>query len=632
MYLMIARNTLISRAGLNKILLARRQEEACASLQKILLKFQEIKTFASEIHTETHLIRPMLKLLGYAYESKPKFFEEQIKGPDVALFTSEENRVKNSSLWGTKEYYSNTLGILLLKRYGRNLEEGISGFFLEFENRIPIYQTLYLLKKTRTPWGMLTDGKYWILIRRPASYEIRLIGIDLEKALLETSNETLQLFYNIFSLQGLATTLPEIIEDERTDLIDILKKKKTYVLNSIEGLRKKTDIFPRVIGTYRELYPGTRLSATEAYLEENNVTWEKSHYPQPDNISDYNVSDIAAYLFNRRGYRTGLDLEDIFLKDRTGRPTKEHILSLKILDMTPGFGNIAAELVEGIAYLSIILPYRERNTFITEWENEISLKRYIVNHILFGIEKSHFAYDVFHSMMKDRFKTEAENCKFGNPLIGMSINDIPRYYDAKSQMGLFSKNPSDILKAFRETFRHYFSLSEKIKEDMKIREELDVILKRQTERIRDVMDIITSTYFSKAADNRKINDALSNLGSDNSAWGKLTSQDWFITSKNIAKRNGFFHFELEFPFLLSDAFDFIFVQPGLQHIWEEGFPVAEITKAYIKRGMPYLKNEGTMVIIPEHNHEENLIRELSQSKKYEAEIKKGLLLLHKRRS
>ena len=45
-------------------------------LLEILTKFQDIKKFASEIHTETHLIKPILKILGYAYESKPKFFEE----------------------------------------------------------------------------------------------------------------------------------------------------------------------------------------------------------------------------------------------------------------------------------------------------------------------------------------------------------------------------------------------------------------------------------------------------------------------------------------------------------------------------------------------------------------------------
>jgi hypothetical protein len=632
MHPMIARNTLVSRAGLNRILLMPHEEDLYASLQETLLKFQEIKTFASEIHTETHLIKPMLKMLGYAYESKPKFFEEQIKGPDVALFSSDEERVRNSSLWGTADYYFNTLGILLLKRYGRNLEEGISGFYLEFENRIPIYQTIYLLKKSKTSWGILTDGKYWILIKKPIFYETKLIGIDLENALSENHRETLHLFYNIFSLRGLMKTLPEIIEQERSGLIDVLKEKKTLVRNAIQGLKKKGDIFPKVIDTYRQLYSDTVLAATETYLRENDVISEKKHYTQADSVSEYNISDIAAYLFNKKGYKTGLDLEDVFLKKHMRQLTKEYILSLKILDMTPNFGNIAAELIEGIAYLSFIVPYKERNTFVTEWENEASLKRCIIDRLLFGIEKSHFAYDVFHGMMKSRFKTEARNYKFGNPLIGMSLSDVPHYFDTKNQPGLFSKNPVDFLNAFRDTFRRYSSLSKKIKEDVHIREELDIILKRNSTRIRDVMDIITSTYFSKTVDNKKINDVLSNLDSDESTWNHLSSQDWFIASKGIAKRNGFFHFELEFPFLLGDAFDFIFVQPAVQHIWEDSFPSAEMTKAYIKRGMPYLKSEGSMVIILEEHLQEGLIQELSQSRRYETEIKKGLIFLHKKKT
>jgi hypothetical protein len=629
---MITRNTLISRAGLNKILLMPHEEELYTALQEILAKFQEIKAFASEIHTETHLIKPMLKLLGYAYESKPKFFEEQIKGPDVALFSSDEERVKSSTFWGTQEYYSNTLGILLLKRYGRNLEEGISGFYLEFENRIPIYQTVYLLKKTKASWGILTDGKHWILIKKPASYETRLISIDLENALLENRGEILHLFYNIFSLRGLMKTLPKIIEQERTALIDVLKEKKTSVRNALHGLKKKTDIFPKAISTYRELYSDTKLLATETYLQENNVALEKRYLPQPDNVSDYNISDIAAYLFNKKGYKTGLDLEDIFLKNRAGNLTKESLLSLKILDMTPNFGNIAAELIEGIAYLSFILPYKERNTFIAEWENEMSLKRFIIDHLLFGIEKSYFAHDIFHGMMKNRFKTEARNYKFGNPLIGMSLSDVPHYFDTKKQLGLFSKNPVDFLNTFRDTSKRYFSLSEKIKEDLQVREELDVTLKRCTTRIRDAMDIITSTYFSKVVDNKKINDVLSNLDSDESIWKNLSSQDWFIASKGIGKRNGFFHLELEFPFLLGNAFDFIFAQPTLQHIWEDALPFAEVTKAYIKRGMPYVKSEGSMVIIVEEHLDDSLIQELSQSKRYETEIRNGFILLHKKKT
>jgi hypothetical protein len=632
MHSMIARNTLISPAGLNKILLLPHEEELYKLLQEILIKFQEIKAFASEIHTETHLVKPMLKLLGYAYESKPKFFEEQIKGPDVALFSADEERVKNSSLWGTQEYYSNTLGILLLKRYGRNLEEGISGFYLEFENRIPIYQTMYLLKKSKTPWGILTDGKYWILIKKPTSYETRIIGIDLENALLETRRETLHLFYNIFSLRGLMKTLPEIIEQERMGLIDILKEKKASFRNAIQGSKKKADILPKAIDTYRELYSDTELVATETYLRENNIALENRYHPQPENVSEYNISDIAAYLFNKKGYKTGLDLEDVFLKNHAGKLTKEYILSMKILDMTPNFGNIAAELIDGIAYLSFILPYKERNTFVTEWENEASLKRFIIDHLLFGIERSYFAYDVFHGMMNSRFKTEAKSYKFGNPLIGMSLSDVPHYFDTNNQPGLFSKNPVDFLNTFRDTFKRYFSLSEKIKEDVQIRSELDIILKRSSTRIRDVMDIITSTHFSKTIDNKKINDVLFNLDSDEFTWNKLSSQDWFIMSKGIGRRNGFFHLELEFPFLLADAFDFIFVQPALQHVWEDAFPLAEVTKAYIKRGMPYLKSEGCMAIILEDHIDDGLIQELSQSKRYETEIKKGIILLYKKKA
>jgi hypothetical protein len=597
----------------------------------VLVKFQDIKKFASEIHTEIHLIKPMLKLLGYAYESKPKFFEEQIKGPDAALFANDEERVKSSPLWGTEEYFAHTLGILLLKRYGRNLEEGISGFYLEFENRIPIYQAIYLLKKTKASWGILTNGQQWILIKKPVSYETMLISIDLENGLVENSREMLHLFFNIFSLRGLIKTLPEILEQERTELIALLKEKKTSIRNAIQGLKKKTEVFPKAIDAYKELYSDKELTVTEAYLLENNVKFEKRYYTQSDNISGYNISNISSYLFNKKGYRTGFDLEDVFLKNRTGGYTKEHILSLKILDMTPNFGNLTAELMEGIAYLSFILPYKEKNTFIAEWENEAFLKRYIIDRLLFGIEKSQLAYDILHNMMRSRFKTEAKNYKFGNPLIGMSLSDIPTYFDAKNQPGLFSKNPEDLLNDFREMFKRYFSLSEKIKEDLQIRDELEIELKRYAERIRDVMDIITTTYFSKTIDGKKIQDVLSNLNSDESVWNNLRSQNWFVESKGVAKRNGFFHLEIEFPFLLNDSFDFIFVQPALQHIWEDTLPLAEVTKAYIKRGMPYVKTEGSMVIILEEHLEDALIQELAQSKRYETEIKKGLILLHKKK-
>ncbi|HVN98338.1 MAG TPA: hypothetical protein VMT62_18065 [Syntrophorhabdaceae bacterium] len=595
-----------------------------------MAKFQDIKQFASEIHTEIHLIKPVLKLLGYAYESKPKFFEEQIKGPDAALFASDEDYVRSSSLWGTEEYYAHARGLLVLKRYGRNLEEGISGFYLEFENRIPMFQTAYLLKKTRVPWGILTNGQHWMLIRRPVAHEATLIDLDLEKALFENGKEALHLFFHIFSLRGLLKTLPEILEQERTDLIALLKEKRTFARNAVQGLKKKLDVYPRIVNVCQEIFSDKEFPATETYLQDNGLKFEKQLHVHRDNISDYNISDITAYLFNKKNHQTSIDFEEVFLQKGAAKLTKEQLLSLKILDMTPNFGTLAAKLIEGIAYLSFILPYKERNTFVTEWENETSLTRYIVDRLLFGIEKSHPTFDILHHMMKSRFRTRASNYKLGNPLIGMSLSEIPSHFDARNQLGLFGRNPEDLLKEFRGIFRRYFSLSERIKEDVQLREELEVTLKRYSKRIHDVMDVITTTYFSKAVDHKKIQDMLSNMDSDETVWKNFESQNWFVESKDIAKRNGFFHLEIEFPFLLNDAFDFIFMQPALQHIWEDTLPLIEITKAYIKRGMPYLKSEGTMVLVMDDYPEEVLIRELSQSKRYEMEVRKGFILLHKK--
>ncbi|MBP6941642.1 MAG: hypothetical protein KBB65_07705, partial [Syntrophorhabdaceae bacterium] len=74
---------------------------------------------------------------------------------------------------------------------------------------------------------------------------------------------------------------------------------------------------------------------------------------------------------------------------------------------------------------------------------------------------------------------------------------------------------------------------------------------------------------------------------------------------------------------------FIFVQPALQYIWEENYPLAEATKAYVKRGMPYLKPGGRMVIILD-TFDDNLAGELKRSSRYEADVQDGMILLKKK--
>ena len=629
MYRSIARNTLFSSSAIHKIRALPAEDSICASLLEILTKFQDIKKFASEIHTEIHVVKPILKILGLSYESKPKFFEEHIKEPDAVLFSSEEERFKSSQLWGTFDYYAKALGILLLKRYGRNLQEGITGFFLEFENRIPIYQIAYLLKKAKTPWGILTNGRDWILVKRPVNYELRLLVLDLETAMFESDRDALHLFYEIFSLKGLTKTVPDILEEERGYLIELLKEKRESVQRSLQGARKKTEVYPKLIDTFKELFGDRQLQCSESYLLEKKVDLPQKVYTQHDTISEHNVSDISSFLFSKKGYQTDTNLEGIFLADKSAYSTKEQLLSLRILDMTPNFGNLTSDLIEGLAYFAFVLPYREKNTFVAEWEDETLVKRYIIDNILYGIERSHLALDILRTMTINRFNTAARNFKYGNPLIGMSISDMAAYFDTKNQMGLFNKNPQDLINDFKEMYRLYFTLSDRIKEDIQVREDLERKLKRYGERIRDAMDLITSTYFTKTVDNKKIQDILSNLDSDDTTWENLTKKDWFIDAGSLARNNGFFHFDVAFPFLLHNSFDLIFVQPSLQYVWEESFPIGEATKAYAKRGMPYLKEGGKMVIVLEHP-EYDLIGELARSTRYETGVQGGMIVLKKK--
>ena len=604
------------------------ESDVYPSLVELLTKFQDIKKFASEIHTEIHLVKPMLKMLGFTYESKPKFFENHVKDPDVALFSSEDDRVKSSKLWGTREYYDNVLSILVLKRYGRNLHEGISGFYLEFENRIPLYQIMYLLKKSNTPWGILTNGRYWILIKRPATFEQKLIEIDLETPLLSGEEKSIRLFFNIFSLVGLKNTLPEILEHERETLIRHLKDKKRITRRTIGSLKKRLDIYPKIRDVYQELFPEDKMPATEEYLKDYGVELDNKTYQKTGVLNEYDGSDICSYLFAESHARSGFDIEEIFTKQNV-RYTKEDLLSLRILDMTPGFGNVTMQLLEGLAYLTFVLPYREKNSFIAEWEEEKTLKKYILDRNLYGVERSHICYDVLQNMLNQRYGSLARHYKHGNPLIGIALKDIGNMFDISKQGSLFGRNPKEILDEFRELYRLYYSLSKKIKEDVKVREEIEAKLKVYAERINDVMDAATATFFTRDMDEKKVEDMIFSLEADESTWAMFRKKGWFMEIKHMARKNGFFHMELEFPVLLNHTFDLIIVQPSLNYSWEEEIPIGEATKAYIKKGMAYLKHDGKFVVLIDEDGED-ILQELQKSKKYAVEAKKNLLILTKR--
>jgi hypothetical protein len=491
-----------------------------------------------------------------------------------------------------------------------------------------MYQIMYLLKKSNTPWGILTNGRYWILVKRPVTFEQKLIEIDLENALLSGDERHVHLFLNVFSLVGLKDTLPEILEHERESLIGHLKEKKRATRRAIGSLKKRFDIYPKIREAYQDLFPNDKLPTTEAYLHAFGIEVENTTHERTGVLNEYDRSDICSYLFADSHVKGGFDIEDIMI-DKNKKYTKEDVLSLRILDMSPGFGNVTMQLLEGLAYLSFILPYREKNSFISEWENEKSLKKYILERNLYGIERSHICYDALQNMLHQRYGSQTKHYKPGNPLIGIALKDIASLFDIAKQGSLFGRNPKEVIDEIKELYHLYYSLSDKIKEDVRMREEIEAKLMVYSQRIKDIMDAITATFFTRDVDEKKIEDMVFSLEADESTWAMFRKKDWFTDIKHMSQRNGFFHMELEFPMLLHNTFDYIFVQPELNYSWEDEIPIGEATKAYIKKGMNYLKNDGKFVVLLNEDGED-IFSDLQKSKKYAVEAKKNMLILTKK--
>ena len=136
---------------------------------------------------------------------------------------------------------------------------------------------------------------------------------------------------------------------------------------------------------------------------------------------------------------------------------------------------------------------------MTEWENNLLLHRFILEHVLYGVEKSDFSLDTLQNAMRFRFDCLARNYRLGNPLLGMSIKELYGLADSKNQTGLFSKHPREVMTELRDMSRLYFSLSDRIKEDAAVKAELEETLRTYRRRMKEVMDLLTASYFEASA-------------------------------------------------------------------------------------------------------------------------------------
>jgi predicted XRE-type DNA-binding protein len=216
--------------------------------------------------------------------------------------------------------------------------------------------------------------------------------------------------------------------------------------------------------------------------------------------------------------------------------------------------------------------------------------------------------------MHSRFNAPGVNYRLGNPLLGMSLGELFASSGDEGRTGFFSEDSGDVMSRLKEMHRLHATLSDRIKEDALVKNEIEATLGVYRQRIGEIMDLMTASCFEEALEMEKISELLYHIDGDEEIWQAARAEKWYVSAREMAGKKHFFHMEVEFPFLLNDGFDAVFIQPALNYLWDERVPAGEITKAYIKRAMAYLKQTGVIVLMGAGLDE--LVPELRKSKRY----------------
>ena len=378
---------------------------------------------------------------------------------------------------------------------------------------------------------------------------------------------------------------------------------------------------------YTDLFPESSLSRTAPHQGpmESGTAFRPSGKPGPARECDQ--ADLFTYLL-ARGAEPEANPEECILSTISQNRTKDNLLSLRILDMTPGFGNVSTRLVETIAYLSFLLPYKEKHSFIAEWENEGLLHKFVLSRVLYGVEKDPFPLDVLQNSMLSRFDAPGVNYRLGDPLLGMSLGELFGSPVDKGRTGLFSIDSGDLTSRLKEMHRLHSTLSDRIKEDAPVKSEIAATLAVYRRRIGEIMDVMTAACFVRTLEVKKIGELLYYVDGDEEIWQAARATDWYVSAREMARKKHFFHMEIEFPFLLNDGFDLVFIQSALNYLWDDLLPAGEITKAYIKRAMAYLKQTGMIVLMGADLGE--IVPDLRKSRRYAVEAKGGFVMVRRR--
>ena len=180
-----------------------------AVYQAIQALYAPIAAHASrlnEAQTEEQFIRPVLRVLGHAFEVQPVLRTAQgTKQPDYVFFADTETLNLARPQLNTDAFFNTATAIGDAKAWGRNLDRRLDGPGDAFSNSNPNYQIDFYIRTSGVTWGMLTNGNQWRLYHRDTSYKLdSFYEVDLGKVLTDDDINAFRYFYYFFHREAFA--------------------------------------------------------------------------------------------------------------------------------------------------------------------------------------------------------------------------------------------------------------------------------------------------------------------------------------------------------------------------------------------------------------------------------------------
>lgn len=224
--------SLFSSYYLEKVVAAQTDASLTAVYQEIQALYAPIAAAASrlnEAQTEELFIRPVLRVLGHAFEVQPRLRTAQgTKQPDYAFFADTETLHLARPQLNTDEFFTTATAIGDAKAWGRNLDRRLDGPGDAFSNSNPNYQIDFYIRTSGVTWGMLTNGKQWRLYHRDTSYKLdSFYEVDLGKVLTDDDINAFRYFYYFFRSEAFAQ---EVAAGSVTFLDNVLSGSAHYTV------------------------------------------------------------------------------------------------------------------------------------------------------------------------------------------------------------------------------------------------------------------------------------------------------------------------------------------------------------------------------------------------------------------